>query len=226
MKIRADFHIHTHHSSDSGASASAIIDNARRAGLDVIGITDHNTTKGAIEVRNLANGKPSTGRCGGRPLVLVGQEVRTMSGEIIVFGPEKDIPKGLTLAEALNMARAMGGFIVVPHPFDGSRHGLGRDMAYAIEMVDAIETLNSRCLLGRANRKAADFAHENEIPMVAGSDAHFPEEIGSCVTEVEIEGKLTERSVLDAVAAGRTVVAGVRSGLMPHLRTSLRRLRI
>ena len=217
MKIRADFHIHTHHSSDSNASASAIIDNARRAGLDVIGVADHNTTRGAIEVRSLANGKP---------LVLVGQEVRTMSGEIIVFGPEKDIPKGLTLAEALNMARAMGGFIVVPHPFDGSRHGLGRDMAYAIEMVDAVETLNSRCLLGRANRKAADFAHENEIPMVAGSDAHFPEEIGSCVTEVEIEGKLTEKSVLDAVAAGRTVVAGNRSGLMPHLRTSLRKLRI
>jgi len=53
MKIKADFHIHTHHSPDSGSSASDIVARARQLGLDVIGIADHNTTKGAVEVRNL-----------------------------------------------------------------------------------------------------------------------------------------------------------------------------
>lgn len=221
MKIKADFHIHTHHSKDSGASASAILDAARKAGLDVIGITDHKTTKGALEVRSIAKGRPFTSRGGGKLLVLVGQEVRTMSGEIIVFGPEKDMPSKLRLKDACAMAKAMGGFVVVPHPFDITRHGVGKDMFSAMDYIDAIEVLNARCLPNRFNRKALEFAQEHEFPVVSGSDAHFPDEIGGCFTELEINGKLTEKAVFEAVASGRTKISGRRSGVVPHIKTAL-----
>jgi predicted metal-dependent phosphoesterase TrpH len=216
MKIKADFHIHTHYSPDSGSSASGIVARARQLGLDVIGVTDHNTTKGAIEVRNLAKGKP---------LVLIGQEVKTLSGEIIVFGPEKDIPKKMLLRDTCRMAKTMDGFIVVPHAFDRTRNGLGRDILSVMDYIDAIEVLNSRCLRGSPNRKALAFAKEHEMPVVSGSDAHFPEEIGCSFTELEVEGKLTEKAVLDAVASGKAVVSGRRSGVKPHIRTALRRLK-
>jgi predicted metal-dependent phosphoesterase TrpH len=215
MKIKADFHIHTHHSPDSGASASDIVDCARRAGLGAIGVADHNTTRGALEVRELAKG---------RPLVLVGQEVKTKSGEILVFGPEKDIPKKMGLEDTCKMAKSMGGFIIAPHPFVKTRLGIGNDIFSVIDYIDAIEVLNARCLSGRSNRKAEAFAAENEIPVVSGSDAHFPEEIGGCVTELEIEGKLTENSVFSAVTSGRTKISGCRSGVRPHVRTMLRRI--
>jgi predicted metal-dependent phosphoesterase TrpH len=216
MKIKADFHIHTHHSPDSGSSASDIVARARQLGLDVIGIADHNTTKGAVEVRNLAKGKP---------LVLIGQETRTLSGEIIIFGPEKDIPKKMQLADTCRMAKTMGGFVIVPHAFDRTRHGLGRDILSVMDQIDAVEVLNSRCLRGSPNRKALAFAKEHELPVVSGSDAHFPEEIGCSFTELEVEGRLTEKSVLDAVASGRASVSGRRSGVKPHIKTALYRIK-
>jgi len=215
MMIKADFHIHTHHSKDSGAAASDIVDCARKAGLGVIGVTDHNTTKGALEVREMAKG---------RLLVIIGQEVMTKSGEIVVFGPEKDIPKGMGLADTCRMAKAMGGFIVAPHPFDRTRDGIGSELPALLEFIDAIEVFNSRCLFGGANRRAEAFAADNEIPIISGSDAHFPQEIGCCFTELDIEGKLTEKAVFDAIISGKAAVTGRRTGLKPHIRTMLHRL--
>ena len=216
MKAKADFHIHTHNSPDGSSSASEIIDEARRKGLDVIGVTDHNTTKGAIEVKNLAKG---------RPLVLVGQEVMTDGGEVIVFGMERDLAKGMGVADTCRMAKAAGGFVVVPHPFDMSRNGVGNDMQGLLDYIDAIEVLNARCLRNGFNRKALDFAREHEIPVVSGSDAHFPSEIGGCFTELEIEGKLTQESVFGAISSGRTSVSGAKSGVVPHLRTMLLKMK-
>jgi len=224
MKIKADFHIHTHHSKDSGAGASDIVAQARKLGLDVIGVTDHNTTRGALEVRELAKGRPPTGRSGGNPLVLIGQEVMTKSGEVMVFGPEKDIPKGMDLTEMCRMASAMGGFMVAPHPFDRTRDGIGAELPAVLDYIDAIEVFNSRCLFDGPNRRAAAFASENEMPFISGSDAHFPEEIGSCITELDIEGKLTEKAVFDAIASGKAMISGRRSGAGPHIRTALHRL--
>ncbi len=212
MKIKADFHIHTHHSNDSGARASDIAESARKAGLGVIGVTDHGTVKGALEVRSIAKDKP---------LVLVGQEVKTLSGEIIVFGPEKDIPCKLSLKDTCAMAKSMGGFVVVPHPFDITRQGIGSDMLSVMDFIDAVEVLNSRCLLHRFNRKAFEFAQAHEFPMVSGTDAHFHCEIGGSYTELDVEGKPTEKAVFDAVSSGRTKVTGRRSGVVPHVKTAL-----
>lgn len=216
MKIKADFHIHTHHSSDSGASASDIVNRARELGLGAMGIADHNTTSGALEVRSLSKG---------RPLVLIGQEVRTKSGEILVFGPEKDIPKRMSLPDTCAMAKSMGGFVIMPHPFDRTRQGIGYDMLSIMDYIDAIEVFNSRCLACGFNRKAAAFAEENELPVVSGSDAHFPDEIGSSFTELEIEGALTEKNIFNAIISGRARVCGKCSGLAPHIRTSLYKIR-
>jgi predicted metal-dependent phosphoesterase TrpH len=215
MKIKADFHIHTHHSPDSGSSASSIVQAARKEGIDVIAVTDHNTTKGALEVKAIAKGNP---------LVLVGQEVKTLSGEIIVIGPEKDIPKKLSLAETCRLAKSMGGFIISPHPFDRYRNGIGRRINVIIGDIDAIEALNSRCFRNKYNKKAATFAEVNEIPVVSGSDAHFPEEIGKSFTQLDINKiKLDERSILDAITSGNTELHGGLSGLYPHIRTFFRR---
>jgi predicted metal-dependent phosphoesterase TrpH len=216
MKIKADFHMHTHHSPDSKMAASDLLDRVRAGGLDVIAVTDHNTTQGGIEVRSLAKGNP---------FVIVGQEVSTLSGEIIVLGPDKDIPKHMSLAETCRMANTMGGFIIVPHPFDRTRKGIGNEMLNVIENVDAVEVLNSRCLFGRYNRKAKTFAKTYGLPMVSGTDAHWPSELCLSFTEVDVKGKLSERSFFDAVLSGRTEVFGRRSGITQRLKTTILKLR-
>lgn len=56
QKFRADFHIHTLLSpcADLEMTPNNIVDRARSSGLDIIGITDHNSTKNALLVKKIA----------------------------------------------------------------------------------------------------------------------------------------------------------------------------
>jgi len=222
--LKADLHIHTARSGDSDISAWDIIEQARANDLDVVGVTDHNTTMGALETRKLA-AKEHPGL-----IVLIGQEVRTKSGEIIVFGPEENIPKKQPLIETCELAKKRGGFIVVPHPFDPIRQGLCRKIRQIHEHIDAVEVLNSKSVWKRFNKKARDFAESNKLPMVAGSDAHIPQYIGSCYTIIETgEPKPDESSIYSAIRAGRTIcsgnVVGLRgAGLRARMKKILRKM--
>jgi predicted metal-dependent phosphoesterase TrpH len=82
MKLRADFHVHTHYSYDSSLDPEELVRRAREEKIDVLGVADHGTCQGAIATRKIARGNP---------LVLIGQEVNTARGEILVFGPETDL---------------------------------------------------------------------------------------------------------------------------------------
>lgn len=203
--LKADLHIHTAHSGDSDISSWDIIEMARDHGLDVVGVTDHHSIRGGIETKNLAKKEfPEL-------IVLVGQEVKTKSGEIIIFGLEKDIPRGLPLEETCKRARKAGGFIVMPHPYDRLRGGIGGRIKEVIEYIDAVEVLNSKSVWKRFNKKARDFAEAHKLPMIAGSDAHIPQYIGCCYTL--IDAKPDEKSIYMAIKAGRTEVSGTVVGL-------------
>jgi len=206
--LMADLHMHTARSGDSDISAWNIIEQARAKNLDVVGVTDHNTTKGALETRQLA-AKEFPGL-----IVLIGQEVRTNSGEIIVFGLNTDLPKNRPLVETCKKAKGLGGFIIVPHPFDKIRQGIGSKIIRVLPYIDAIEVLNSKSLWKRFNKRARDFAEARRLPMVAGSDAHIPQYIGSCHTFIEV-GKIkpTEKDIYKAIKAGNTAVSGNVVGL-------------
>jgi predicted metal-dependent phosphoesterase TrpH len=203
--LKADLHIHTAHSGDSDISAWDIIEHARVSELDIVGVTDHHTIKGAVETKKLAAKEfPSL-------IVLIGQEVKTKSGEIIIFGLEKDIPRKLPLKETCQTARKMGGFVVIPHPYDRLRGGIGGKIKDIVPYIDAVEVLNSKSIWKRFNKKARDFAIANRLPMIAGSDAHIPQYIGACYTL--IDSAPNEKSIYAAIKAGKTQVSGNVVGL-------------
>ena len=203
--LKADLHIHTAHSGDSDISSWDIIEMAAEHGLDVVGVTDHHSVLGGIETRMVARKEMP------ELIVLVGQEVKTKSGEIIIFGVEKDIPRGLPLEETCRRSRKAGGFIVMPHPYDRLRGGIGGKIKEIIEYIDAVEVLNSKSVWKRFNKKARDFAEAHKLPMVAGSDAHIPQYIGSCYTLIDAQPD--EKSIYAAIKAGITEVSGEVVGL-------------
>ncbi len=209
MKLKADFHIHTYYSFDSSLPPKEIVKISREIGLDVIGVVDHGTCKGAIDTKNISKGNP---------FVLIGQETKTKDGEIIVFGLEDDMKQGLSLVETCKKAKKMGGFIVVPHPFDRFRWGVGKHIDDVIEYIDAVEAFNSMCVFDSFNKKAREFAEKNSIPMVAGSDAHFRNELGRGITIVECENK---ESILDAVKRGKTTIIGNKTGAVKRIKSRL-----
>jgi len=107
-KIKLDFHIHSYYSPDGNMKPKDILETAMSKGLDVISVTDHNSTKGGIETRDYAEKKDLSIK------VLIGQEVKTLSGEIIVLNLEEEIPKNMTLEETI--AYGKKGFIIAPTP--------------------------------------------------------------------------------------------------------------
>lgn len=184
--LRVDLHIHSAHSFDSSAKIREILEEARKKGLDVIGITDHGTRNGGIEAAKIA----------GEIKVLVGQEVKTKQGDILVFNVNQDLEERLDVKETCKRAKDMGGFIIIPHPFDPFRKGIGKHLSKVLKWVDCIEVFNPKCFFGWSNRKAEDYAKEHGIPGIASSDAHRKENVGMAHTIVR------ESNVFEAIKKG------------------------
>jgi predicted metal-dependent phosphoesterase TrpH len=58
------------------------------------------------------------------------------------------------------------------------------DLIEITPLVDAIEVFNSRCLEGRLNDLAMQYARENDLAGTAGSDAHMLREVGRATMDL------------------------------------------
>jgi predicted metal-dependent phosphoesterase TrpH len=85
--------------------------------------------------------------------------------------------------------------------------------------VDAIETFNSRYIVGSANRKAARMAKRLGKPSVAGSDAHHARFVGFGRTYIDAERDVS--SVLNAIRAGKVTCGGRQTPLRTYTHQSL-----
>ena len=172
--MKVDFHCHTLYSADSLTSIPALIEAARRRGLDKIVVTDHNSITGALEAYQMAP-----------DLVIVGEEVQTTQGEFLAAFVTDPLPKHLEPAEALRRLKAQGAFISVSHPFDMQRSGWPlKTLEWLAPQVDAVEVLNARVIDAAYNRLALEFSQKHGLPGNAGSDGHHPSEIGRVYTEL------------------------------------------
>jgi predicted metal-dependent phosphoesterase TrpH len=170
--LHVDLHMHTDHSPDCATPVETLIASAERAGLGAIAVTDHNEISGALEAREIANG---------RVKVIVGEEVKTAGqGEVIGLFIEEKIPRGMTLQETIAEIRRQGGLVYVPHPFD-RMHSVP-DYEHLLNVlgdIDAIEVFNPRVAFSSFNEEAARFAAKYRIVAGAGSDSHVAQGLGS-----------------------------------------------
>ncbi len=172
--LRVEFHCHTHYSRDSLTDINRLVATARQSGVDRLVITDHNTIQGALKAKDL---DPE--------LVIVGEELLTTRGELLVAFVQDELPRGLEPMVAIEKLKAQGAFISVSHPFDLRRHGWALpDLQAITPYVDAIEIFNARCQWSGINRLAADYAREHQLSGTAGSDAHTLREVGRATFQV------------------------------------------
>ncbi|HEY6014556.1 MAG TPA: PHP domain-containing protein, partial [Candidatus Limnocylindrales bacterium] len=164
--------------------------------LTHLAITDHDRIDGALEARAAAPAGLT---------VIVGEEVRTRDGDLICLFLTEAIPPGLPAVEAIAAARAQGGLVGIPHPFDRLRGSLLRDpaMEALASSVDWVETHNAR-LLGGGNDRALEYAREHGLPGVAVSDAHSILEVAVAYTRLEGDPG-TAAGLLAALAGGQLV---------------------
>ena len=172
--MRVDLHLHSRYSHDSRTSLDALIKRAAECGLDRIALTDHNTVEGALELARLAP-----------ELAIVGEEAKTLEGEVIGLFITRRIPPFLRPEEAMDLVHEMGGLTYVPHPLDGNRsHFRPERIVELVGRIDILEVHNPWCEPA-ANAAAARLAAELDMVTATGSDAHSAHELGRSWMEID-----------------------------------------
>ncbi|MCD6230115.1 MAG: PHP domain-containing protein [Candidatus Diapherotrites archaeon] len=203
MKI--DMHVHTNVSRDAGLSISEINGACRKKGIDGVCITEHNffDPKRYKETESVK---------------FVGEEILSGSGDILALGITEQIKKLMSAEETIDAIREQGGIAIAAHPFDRFRNALGKKI-YELDL-DAVEIINARCYLKRFNAQAADFAESENLPVTAGSDAHFSGEIGNAFTEFP-DWVNDVDDAIKAIMSKKVKLHSVRSSRRWHLKTHI-----
>jgi len=204
-----DLHVHTNYSKDGESSVEDIIRAAEAAGLDAIAITDHDSVDGAKRALLYETSV----------LVIPGIEVTTKQGHLLVLGVTEIIPAGLDVLDTIALARQMGAVLILPHPYHVWRHGVARRKKAGMTAVDAVESFNSRYIVGSANKKAARMALKLGKPCVGGSDAHNARFVGFGRTYVDAEKNVP--AILEAIRAGNVTCGGKQTPLRTYTHQSL-----
>lgn len=192
--MRFDLHIHSNHSSDCTLKVDDILKQAVKKGLDGIAICDHNSVEGSLL------GKRRAKELNLPLLVLSGIEVSTSEGHLVVLDVTENIQPDLSPQETIRIAHQKGGIVIAAHPFKIRSIGNVNELG-----IDAIETLNSRCIFGE-NKKAKEMAWALGKPQVGGSDSHMLSTIGLGYTDIDADPD--EESVLKAIKQGKTRPGG------------------
>jgi predicted metal-dependent phosphoesterase TrpH len=193
-KIRCDLHSHTYYSHDSMLKPEHFVEACLKSGINCIAVTDHNEVEGARQIQKIAPFQ-----------VIIGEEIRTRDGEISGLFLKERIPPNLSAEETVDLIKAQGGLVYVPHPFaTGVYMRLRKAKLDAlIHKVDIIEGWNSRGLMKRHDYLAQTYAMAQGKPFAAGSDAHSRFEIGAAYMEMDpFKGKA---DFLEKLKAGTLV---------------------
>jgi predicted metal-dependent phosphoesterase TrpH len=197
---RADLHMHTT-ASDGWPTPQELVDHAvRRASLNVIAVTDHDTIEGALRAREHAAKRA-------RLHVIVGEEVSSRDGHIVALYLERRIRPGMSAAATIDAIHDQGGLAIAVHPFwrtervarNGRVHGVGW-LAAELDF-DAIEVENATPGFFVFNQLAHRLNLGLGAAELGSSDAHILDAVGRAYTE--FAGK-TPEALRTAIESGTT----------------------
>ena len=188
--------------SDGWPTPQELVDHAaRRAKLDVIAVTDHDTIEGALRARDHAARRA-------RFHVIVGEEVSSRDGHIVALFLERRVRPGMSAAATVDAIHDQGGLAVAVHPFwrtqrrirSGPVHGVGW-LAAELDF-DAIEVENATPGFYLVNQLAHRLNLGLGAAELGSSDAHILDAVGRAFTE--FPGK-TPEALRAAIEVEKTV---------------------
>ena len=207
MPIRAELHCHNSFSNfhvgdkeppyDCEISIRDQLQRSRRLGLDAIFVTNHNTLDGYRQMVEYKNDHEKFKRIN----IFPAEEITTDNGEhVLAYGVHDTIPAGHSFEEILDEVERQGAVSSAPHPF-----GLINALRENAKKCDMIEVFNSNNVDVISNARAAQFALDNEMVQVAGSDSHVLSTLGRCVNVIDSENNVDD--VLHAMKQGKITIS-------------------
>ena len=172
---KADTHVHCDYSGfnrlgilkfpESVISPETQVDDARRRGINVLAITDHNETAGGFIAQKYAKKFDDIE-------VIVGDEVMTNQGEVIGLWLTETPKKFMSPEETVDVIHEQGGLAIAPHPFSVHVDGM-QEKIFELP-IEGFETING----GHPDKYSNWFAdrimkaHPGKWAALSGSDAH------------------------------------------------------
>ena len=206
--IEADFHVHSF-TADGAQSPLGLMLQARRHGLHAFAMTNHSRLFASRFGRWLSHAV-------GGPTIVLGEEITAPDYHLVGLGLSRRVRWRQPAAAAIDSIHAQGGLAIAAHPTERS----WRDRAPAtLARLDGAEVMQSVGLESRrAGMELRDFrrallAARPGAAAVASSDHHWLDDLGVCRTYVFVRAN-TEREILEAVRAGRTVARDVDGRLV------------
>lgn len=219
-----DLHSHSGHSDGRTTGAGGrrlrvppehVFDAARKAGLDFVALTDHNTASHWADVDRLQPQYPGL-------LLMHGREVTTYRGHMNAFGEHRFVDFRLGESRAVrDVAVALhkaGAFVSINHPTapdDERCMGCGWNDAdtETIAAIDAVEIVNGDAADGPLagwSYWAALLNRGHRLAAIGGSDEHTPDDtadrrLGTPTTMIYSEG-LSETALVSGLRRGRVYV--------------------
>jgi hypothetical protein len=120
-------------------------------------------------------------------------------GHVLAYGITEEIEAGMSLEETLDRIKSQNGVSCAAHPFAVS-NGI-REKAV---LCDLIESFNSNNVDRISNLVASQFATENHLFRIAGSDSHISSTIGRCTNSIECENNLD--SIIESMRSGNVAI--------------------
>jgi predicted metal-dependent phosphoesterase TrpH len=198
--LAADLHVHAF-VGDGGIPPWELGREAKRRGLDVIVVSNHNQL---LAARLAGLGSPNAA---GSALIVPGQELTTPGFHMIAAGVSKAIDWRLSAADAIEAIHRQGGVAIAAHP--GKIYWNAYDQR-AMALLDGAEVSHNagnrypvaraelREFFGRAS------AIKPSLAPIGSSDFHFGGTMGECRTFIFAD-EVSVTGVLDAVRRGSTV---------------------
>lgn len=222
MPINAELHCHNSFSNfhvgddeppyDCDISIRDQLERSYHLGLDAIFVTNHNTLDGYDELLEYKNTHAKFKNID----VFPAEEITTDTGaHVLAYGIHDTIPPGLSLEEIIDEVRKQDGVSSAPHPFS-----LLDALRNDAKKCDMVEVFNSNNIDILSNARATEFALDNNMTQVAGSDSHVLSTLGRCVNVIDSENNLDD--ILHAMKKGRITISqtgyALQNETLDHLR--------
>lgn len=211
-----DLHTHSKYSFDSKLELFQMFEAAKRAGLNGIAVTDHDSIQGGKHAKLM--GDPQL-------KIIPGIEVHSAIGDIVGLFVEApiEVKDPFEVVEAIH---DQDGIAILPHPF----RGRGKVPLGLFDKLDGIECYNARYFSQvAAHRQIStehmiNFAADHGLAVIGVSDAHTYQEIGRGstvipgITTEDIKRALRNRETslgYQRASAKRSLFRAVNTVLFP-----------
>jgi predicted metal-dependent phosphoesterase TrpH len=199
LSLRAELHCHNVFSNfhlgneeppyDCNVTFREQLEKANELDIRVLFVTNHNTLDGYSQILKYKKNHQKFKNI----QIYPAEEISTDTGaHILAYGLRDEIRSGLPMEEIIDEIKKQNGISSAPHPF-----GLVDALREKAQKCDMIEVFNSNNVDVISNLKANQFAQENNMTQVSGSDSHVNSTLGRCINVIDSEN--TTDDVLSAM---------------------------